>query len=233
MFPKRQHPVVTAILPSTGKPIKFRPMQAREEKILLRAKASGEDDEILSSVKQVVASCVLDPSFDADRTAIFDLEFLFVRIRVASVGNEVEVSYQDKNDGVQRDFVVDLDKVEVLRTPVEDKVDLGEGVVIQLRWPDAATYVRAAMGDDLDLSSELILSSVDKVYDKDVVVDAQKQPREELKEFVDSLELKDYHKIVEFVAATPRLNYEIKYQNDLGEERAIVLSRLSDFFSFA
>lgn len=230
MFPKRAYPVITTVLPSTGKNIRFRPMQAREEKLLLLAKSAG--DEVLSSVKQVVRNCLLD-TLDVDRAPIFDVEWLFIRIRIASVGGTSEVSYVDPSDGKTRDFEVDLEKVEVVRPPAEDKVDLGSGVVVQLRWPGVADYVYASeqATDDASLTSLLVLASVDKVYDGDKVVDARKQPHDELVEFIDSLELDHYHKILSYLSATPRLHYSIKYETEEGE-REIVLSRLSDFFTF-
>ena len=47
-------------LPSTGKPLKFRPFLVKEEKLLLIALESGEEKDMINAIQQIISQCVLD-----------------------------------------------------------------------------------------------------------------------------------------------------------------------------
>ena len=86
-LPKLNVPVYEAVLPSTEKVIKYRPFLVKEEKLLLTAQESGED-AVLPAVKQIIKNCV-QGELDVDNMPIFDIEYLFLRLRAKSVGEEV------------------------------------------------------------------------------------------------------------------------------------------------
>lgn len=233
MLPKLTHRVVTTTLPSTGKQVRFRPWQAREEKILLTSKESG-DDETINTAKQVVQNCLLDP-IDTDNLPLFDIEWLFIKTRIASVSPIVGVSYIDNSDGKQYDFEVDLEKVELVKSDdVPTHIGLGEGVAVTLRWPRVSDILSPeVMGaDDNDTIHVLAKKSIDTVFDGENSTSADEVDPEELEEFVNSFDLESYKTLIGFVAKMPSIKYVIEYQNSKGEERKIVLDSLTDFFIF-
>lgn len=236
MLPKIQHRTIRTTLPSSGREVKFRPMTGREEKILLVAKESGEDREILSSVMQVVDGCVLEEDFSSERSPIFDVEWLFVQIRMASISPESRVAYLDHSDEKRYEFDVDLSRVEVERPDAPDGViRVSEDVAVELRWPSAGAFLDAdVVAAETDADSARILGAmcVERVYDGDEATEADSEPRTDLLEFVDSLDLESYEHLMAWVAACPSLRYVIQYQNSRGEEREIVLQNLTDFFRF-
>ena len=59
-LPKIDTPIYELELPSTGETIQYRPFLVKEEKILLMALESGNTDDILQAVKQIVSNCSLD-----------------------------------------------------------------------------------------------------------------------------------------------------------------------------
>src|SRR4051812_10287762 len=104
MLPKITHPVFATEIPSSKKTVRFRPFTAREEKVLLIAKQSEDETDIMGAIKQVVNNCVVTEGFDVDKLTIFDLEFLFIQIRVKSVSNLAPVSYKDNADNTIYNF---------------------------------------------------------------------------------------------------------------------------------
>src|SRR6185369_15821583 len=86
-LPILKHPVHKATLPSSGKTVQFRPMVGLEEKILLTARESDDTRDALAAVRQVVNNCVLDVNVSVDDMTTFDLEWLFLQIRSASISN--------------------------------------------------------------------------------------------------------------------------------------------------
>ena len=73
-LPKIDYPILTITVPSTNKKVKFRPFLVKEEKILLMAKESDNQSDILTAIKQVINNCCVDSNFDISKHTIFDLE---------------------------------------------------------------------------------------------------------------------------------------------------------------
>ena len=89
-LPKLNVPVYEAIFPSTEKVIKYRPFLVKEEKILLTALEADDTKALSSAVKQIVDNCV-QGDLDVERLPTFDIEYIFLRLRAKSVGEEVKI----------------------------------------------------------------------------------------------------------------------------------------------
>jgi hypothetical protein len=233
-LPKISHPIFDVIVPSTKKKLKIRPMLVKEEKILLMAKASDDTTAILPAIKQVVNNCIVDNDVDIDRLALFDIEYLFVKIRSFSVSNISKVSYRDNSDNKIYDFEVDLDAVEVLfPEKLEKNIKLTDTTGIIMKYPDASLY-----SDEEFLSSppeeiieNLITRCIDKVYDGDEMFDTKTFTLNEVKEFIEQLDVNTYEKMKTFLTDLPKLYYKIEYKNSKDEDREIIMSALNDFFT--
>jgi len=99
-LPKINHPVFDVKIPSQGKTIQVKQMLARDDKILLMAKASSGDPieqqvETLKAIKQVINNCIVTPGIDVDSLAYFDIEWLFIKLRQYSVTNKAVGNYED------------------------------------------------------------------------------------------------------------------------------------------
>lgn len=90
-LPSQSTPVYSLKIPSTGKDIKYRPFLVKDEKALLIAQQSEDLNVMVSTLKQVIQSCVAD-NIDVDSLAIFDLEYIFSQIRAKSVGEYSDLS---------------------------------------------------------------------------------------------------------------------------------------------
>ena len=84
-LPTLGYPTYELELPSTGKTIKYRPFLVKEEKVLLIALESQDEKQIVSAVKDLIKNCVIS-RVKVDTLPSFDLEYLFLKIRAASIG---------------------------------------------------------------------------------------------------------------------------------------------------
>ena len=84
MLPQIQTAVFKTKIPSLNREILMRPFLVKEEKILLMAKQSGEKDQIFLAIKQVIQNCVVDDSPDISRLPYYDIEYLFIQLRINS-----------------------------------------------------------------------------------------------------------------------------------------------------
>lgn len=236
MLPKLDRPVVSITMPSTKKPVNFRPMTRREEKLLLQAKESTDPLAWVDAVRQLVTNCAVDP-VDVDTLASFDLEYAFVRLRSASIGSRETISYRDADDEKLYDVEIDLEKVQVVFPEGADPmVDAGEGAKIQLRWPSAAAWADPAVTRAPDPESALdalISHCVERVYVGDQSYDATTAPREEVIEFLDSLSVDAWKGIRNWAGYVPHLSYWVEWKNSKGEQRRLELRTLTDFFTFS
>ena len=79
-LPKLQTPEYSLVVPSTGEEIKYRPFLVKEEKLLLIALESEEQNQINTAIQNLVKGCTFNKIGQKD-TPIFDIEFSFLKIR--------------------------------------------------------------------------------------------------------------------------------------------------------
>lgn len=234
-LPKIKHPVFEFVVPSTGKKESFRPFLVKEEKILLMAKTSEEPNEILRAVKQVVNNCALSKSFDIDRLAIFDIEYLFIQLRAISVNNVVKVSYRDNEDDEIYEFAIDLKEVKVQFPEKIDRViKITDRMGIQMRYPSASIFDdKDFFGSGDDAFYELVLRCIDKIYDGEEIYDPSEYSKEEVEQFLDDCGIETFEKVQLFMTNVPKLYHKLEYKNKNGNQRIIELTSLTDFFTLA
>lgn len=234
MLPKIEHPINKINIPSTKKDHSFRPFLVKEEKLLLMAKESGNDSDIFTSIKQIVNNCALDKNFDIDKLTIFDLEYVFLKIRSFSIDNIVKISYRDNEDNKVYDFEIDLNDVKVeYPKKTSNVIKINDNVGLIMKYPSASLY---SDEEFLNLKDnhyfELILRCVDKIYMDEEIYETNDISKKELEEFVENLEVKIFKEVNEFLMNVPKLSYTIKYTNSNGNQKEIYLNSLNDFFTW-
>lgn len=232
-LPKLSTPMFDVVIPSTKTKIKIRPMLVREEKILLMAKESGENGDILNSIKQVVNNCIADGDVDINKIAIFDLEYLFIKIRSISISNITKVSYRDNEDNKLYDFDIDLDKVKVIYPEnTQMSIKISDTASIKMKYPDASIYSDKTFEGktESEVFEFMIINCIDKIYNGDEIYNIKDYTIEEIIEYIESMDINTYNKFREFTNNLPHIEYKIEYKNSLNNDREIILSTLNDFF---
>lgn len=232
-LPKIDYPTFVIEIPSTKKKSVFRPFLVREEKLLLMAKTSDNENDMLLAIKQIINNCAVDPDFNSDELAIFDMEYLFLIIRANSVSNAVDVSYRDFEDDKIYEFQIDLNEVKVeFPEGVSNIVKINDTAGLTLKYPKADLFEDqdfVTSGDDSFF--QLILRCIDKIYDGDEIYESKNYSIKELESFVDDLDVKVFEQVKTFMANQPSLSYTIKYKNSLGNDKEILLRSITDFFT--
>ncbi len=226
-LPVISHPKFQVELPSSGKKVSFRPFTGREQKIMLIAKESGALADVVGSLVEVINACC--PDADVKRLPMFDLEYLFLRIRAKSVGGIIEVRVTDPDDDKKYDAKVDLEAIDI-EYPKEkpsDIVKINDDVALKLRHPAAADIVK--LGSDAD-EWDMLATSVHTVIDGDNIIAASDLNHGELKEWLKSLPLSALDGVKTFFSARPTLKLKAVYKKD-GAEKSQTMSGLGDFFN--
>ena len=100
-------------LPSTGGKIKYRPWLIKEQKVLLMAQESEDEKEIERAFANIVSECTFG-EVDPYTNPMFDLEYIFLKIRSKSVGEKITLSMLCPDDEETRAEVgIDLADVNI------------------------------------------------------------------------------------------------------------------------
>ena len=234
-LPKISTPTYDLTIPSSGKKIKYRPFLVKEEKVLIIAMESQDDKQIAQAVKDVLDSCILTKGISVDKLATFDIEFLFLNIRGKSVGEEVEVLVTCPDDDKTKVPVrVNLDHIKIVKSDEHQRdISLDDKLFMRMKYPAMGEFVKNNFSVDtqVDDTFDLVCSCIEQVYSEDESWSASDCTKEELNEFLEQLDSKQFKKIEKFFETMPKLSHTIKVINpNTKVENKIVLEGLNAFF---
>lgn len=231
-LPKLSHPTFELEIPSTKQKIRYRPFLVKEEKILLIAQQSNDPKDVVYAVKQVLQNCSLDP-IDVDDLTTFDIEYFFIKLRSKSVNNLVKLKYRDLEDELIYDFEVDLEQLEMTFDPEhEPTIQINDNTILFLKYPKMNMVGDIdKVENETDLVFEILRNCLDKIVQGSETYEIKDSTKEEIDEFILSLDVSTFNKVQNFFNTMPKLKHEIIYTNSLGNERKITLQNLNDFFT--
>ena len=235
-LPKLNVPVYEAVLPSTEKVIKYRPFLVKEEKLLLTAQESGED-AVLPAVKQILKNCV-QGELDVDRMPIFDIEYLFLRLRAKSIGEEVTLGLKPwgcpQNNGelckYTTEVAINLEEIECKKDKKHSsKIMLNDKIGIMMKYPDISQI--GIEGSETEMGMKVIKSCINMIFTEEETHERDSFTDKELDEFIDSLNSKQMENINNFFETMPTIKYTAKYTcKTCDEEKETTIQGLQSFF---
>ena len=241
-LPKINTPTYDLTLPSTGKKIKYRPFLVREEKILIMALETEDMAQITNAVIEILDECILTKGISVTKLATFDIEYLFLNVRSKSVGETVEVNVtcpDDEKTSVQMEINIDSIKVQKVRGH-KNIIKLDDQYSMKLKYPSMTEFIESNFesgddggeGSDIDKSLSMITSCIEMIYDNEESWDASDSSQQELEEFIEQLNSKQFKSIEKFFETMPKLSHKVKVKNPkTGVESQVVLEGLASFFT--
>ncbi len=235
-LPKLGYPTYELELPSTGKTVKYRPFLVKEEKVLLLALESQDEKQVTNAVKDLIKNCVIS-RIKVEDLPSFDLEYIFLKIRAASIGETIVMNVtclDDNETGVEA--VININEVEIFKPEGHNKklmFDDESGIV--MRYPSMKQFVeREFLQKELKTEEvyEFIANSIDQIFQGEEVYDSSTTTKKEFREFVDSLTTKQFEKIQQFYATAPRLSHTFTVVNpNTGKDSEYTIEGLQNFFA--
>lgn len=231
-LPKIETPKYQLTIPSTQKEVSYRPFLVKEEKILLVAQEAGEEADMLMAMKDIVSSCTFGEVNISD-LASFDLEYIFLKLRAKSVGEEAEIGIKCDACGEVNKVTVNIDAIEVTKAdPLPSKLQLTEeiGVVPQyIKVRDLISISRKK--DKGDILTASIAASIENIYDENNVYPIAEASDSDIKEFIESLNKEQIGKLEGVVTGAPKLQETISFKcTKCGVENEKVLTGIESFF---
>jgi hypothetical protein len=234
-LPKLNTPTYSCFLPVSKKEVEYRPFLVSEEKILLIARESSDEKETVRAITKCLSACTFNKITIADLT-MPDFEYLFLQIRIKSVGEtaEIRIKCQDEECGAFNPVSVNLSEIQVVfpeETP-DTKLMLSDNVGVILRFPKVSDALQAqTLKSDEKKITSMIRSSIEQVFDDSSTYSMENVSEKEFEEFIGSMSRKNLEDIQDFVQNQPSLEHTVTFTClKCGKESKVVLRGLNAFF---
>ena len=238
-LPKIDTPVYELDLPLSKKHIRFRPFLVKEQKNLMMAMEADDKETIERNIRQVLTNCTLSDNFDVDRLPVIDVEYYFINLRARSVGEIVENKYICTNevDGVQCSNKMEtkfnlLDITVDINPNAKDIIQLTNKISIKLKYPEFSLIDKLKKKETaVDIAFEVVVDSIEYIYDGEQYYHASETPKEELLQFIESLSQEQFSKLEEFFDNLPKMNRQVEMKcGKCGFDHTISMEGLESFF---
>ena len=233
-LPKLQSQVYELDQPSTGEKIQYRPFLVKEQKSLMMASESEDETQIRDALAGIISSCTFE-KVDPFNVPMFDIEFLFLRIRGKSVGEKIELNLLCPDDGETRvKTKLNLEDVGVnQKTGHTNIVNITDKIKIIMRYPTLTDMIDLNVEENIDISSilSMIKRCVDEIQDGETVHSRIDISESELDEFLDSLSGSQFQGLADFFDTMPKVAHSIEVTNPKTKKKGeIILEGLQSFF---
>ena len=220
----------TAVIPSTGVEVDYRPYLVKEEKILMIALESKDQKQIMKAVKDVIEACVFD-DINVDELAVFDIETLFLKLRSKSVGETADLNAKCSKCEHPHEAQVNLEEIEVTGIDEDSKIiQVTDTIGVTMRYPTIGDFEAGTEGTEAIL--QLMTKCMVNIFDDDNVYPCKDETRKSLTDFIDSLNSGQFQKLAKFFQDLPALVHNIEFVCTKCEhENSIELKGIQSFFS--
>tara|TARA_A100001011_G_scaffold272162_1_gene281453 strand:+ start:948 stop:1664 length:717 start_codon:yes stop_codon:yes gene_type:complete len=236
-LPKLNTPDYRLTIPSSDKEIKFRPFLVKEEKVLLMAQETGDNQVIFDAIKKLIENCC-HGEIEVEGLPLFDIEYIFLQIRAKSLGEISTLQVTCPDDGETKvEVEVDLTKIKVTKPEGHDfKIPLTDDIGVIMAYPHFGTVTHLAQDAENAESSvenmfNMVADCMYQVWQGEEVVDAMDYSDKEKREFLESLTHDQFEKIQNFFDTMPTIKHQIQITNPKTKKKSkVVLSGMNDFF---
>jgi len=233
-LPKLNTPTYELVLPSTGEKIKYRPFLVREQKILLIAQESKDDNQIADAMGEIVKICTFN-SVDPETSPMFDIEYLFLKIRGKSVGETVDLTLTCPDDEITKVKVkVKLDDIDChMSADHSNEVQITPNVKMVFRYPylkDMKNVLESR--NDLERVFNILQKCISEIHYDDKIYNRVDITDKEVNEFIESMDSSQLQQIMEFFDSMPKLRHSIKVINPKTKVKSeVVVEGLQNFLA--
>ena len=238
-LPKISTPTYELEIPSTGKKVRYRPFLVKEEKVLVMALESEDMKQITSAIIDILSECILSKGVKVADLATFDIEYLFLNIRGKSVGETIEVNVTCPDDGeTQVQTEIDIDSIKVQKNKDHNNiVKLDDSLSMKMKYPSIDQFIENNFEVQNDISGvdqslDMISSCIEMVYNADECWSAVDCTKQEMVDFVEQMNTRQFKEIETFFTTMPKLSHTVKVKNpNTKKNNEVLLEGLASFFS--
>ena len=233
-LPKLETQVYELEQPSTGEKIKYRPFLVKEQKTLMMASESGDEKQIRDSLAGIIYSCTFE-KVDPFTIPMFDVEFLFLRIRGKSVGEKIELNLLCPDDGETRVKTnLNLEDVGVnQKLGHTSEISITDKIKIIMNYPTLNDMVGMNGNENagFDEVIDMMKRCIHEVHDGETVHSKIDMSDSDLNEFIESLTNDQFQGLADFFDTMPKVAHSIEITNPKTKKKSeVVIEGIQSFF---
>lgn len=230
-------PTYVTKIPSNEQMIEYRPFLVKEEKVLLLAIESKNNDEVYTAIKTILSNCI-KTKIDIESLPYFDIEYLFIQIRMKSMGEVVEIIVTDPVTKEKFETTMDLNKIQIEnldKTKVKNyKINFTKDSGVMIEYPSFKEFSMIAnqAKSKTDIMFDFACSTIKTIFSKDKIIKRTDTTQQEITEFVESLPKSYYKKISNYFDKTPTVVYKDTFKSPTtGNDIPIIVRNFESFFT--
>ena len=219
-------------LPSTGQKLEYRPFLVKEQKALMIAQESNDNKQIEKAFAQIINDCVID-DVDPYAMPMFDIEYIFLRIRGKSVGEKIQLNLLCPDDEETRVSVeIDLEEVDVqMQKEHTNTIELSNDVSMIMKYPCLKDMIGFDEEGEITNLFEMIRRCVSEVRQGETVYNRVDISDKELDEFIESMTASNFEDVTNFFQTMPKLMHVVDVTNPKTKKKnEIPIEGLQSFF---
>ena len=231
-LPKLDTPTYELEQPSTGEKIKYRPFLVKEQKVLMMAQESGDDTQVRDALANLITGCTFD-IIDPYKVPIFDVEYLFLRIRGKSVGEKIDLNLLCPDDNKTRvDKSINLEDIGVnMKVGHTNEIEITDKIKMIMRYPTLNDMEDIDDVTQLGSVFPMILRCVHEIHDGEKIYNRVDMSEKDLEEFIDSLTGEQFERVGEFFETMPKVQHSIEVTNPKTNKKGeVVIEGIQSFF---
>ena len=224
-------------IPSTGKMVTYRPFLVKEEKVLLTAlETSNDESTLVDALINLVDSCIETKNIKVSKLTSFDLEYLFIQLRAKSVGEIAELNVQCSTPDCGIDFPhsVNLNELKIHRNKEHtEKIELSNEIGVIMKYPtlEEANAITKSSKTGTDELFSIIACCIDSIFTPQEVFSHKDHSQKELEDFVEQLSPEFFKKIMSFFETMPTMENSITCTcPKCKQDNTLIIKGIEDFF---
>lgn len=237
-LPKIDTPTYTLDLPLSKKQVLFRPFLVKEQRNLMMALEDDTKETVERNIKQILTNCTLSTDIDIDELPVTDIEYYFINLRARSVGEIVENKYICTNTvgesqcNNKMEVKLNLLEIQVDMPEQPDIIKLTDTMAIKLHYPKFSVVSKMVKKESaVDMAFNVIIESIDYIFDGQQYYYATDSTTEELTEFVESLNQEQFSKLEAFFENLPKIKKHIDMKcGKCGFDHSMDIEGIENFF---
>jgi hypothetical protein len=219
------------VLPLSGKKIEYRPFVVKEEKILLMAAETKNEDTIHSAIREVVLACT-GGRVDVTKIPLVDMEYLFLQLRSHSVGETTKPSVKCSKCETPNECEINLKDIAPQVSPEHRKViPIVSDISVIMKYPTIEDIKSVEGGTDVEKTFSLLVKCVDKVVQGETTYNASEMDEDEVRDFVEQMTQDQFRRLFGFLETMPKMERQITFTcKACKEKNDQVLKGIASFF---
>ena len=186
----------------------------------------------MSAITDLVTACTWG-KVDAKNSPMFDIEYIFLKLRAKSVGETASVKVLCQDDGkTYADVKVSLDEISVQMTVEHtNEIQINDKTKLVLTYPKLGDMKNIPDGtDDYGRMFLMLNKCIQEIHFGDKIYNAVDTTEKEREEFIESMDMEQLKSVTKFFETMPKLRHPVKFNNPKTKvANEVVLEGLQSF----